>query len=624
MAVNLPDEVLYRVTKPARYIGNEINSVHKDPACVDIRFAFCFPDIYEVGMSHLGMKILYHMMNSRSDTYCERVFAPWIDMENEMRNLKIPLFALETHDPVSDFDFAGFTLQYEMSYTNIINMLDLAGIPVTGSSRVKGDPFVICGGPCAYNPEPLWEIADIFVLGEGEEVLGEILDIYKKWKKEEKSREEFLKSIASIRGVYIPSFYNVEYKDDGTIKDFHPIDGSYPSTISKRMIKDINRSYFPDEIIVPFINIVHDRIMLEVFRGCSRGCRFCQAGMIYRPVREKSSSNLMENADKLLENTGYEELSLTSLSICDYSDIDSLIKNLIKSHMEDKVGISLPSLRVDSFSIELANEIQKVRKTGLTFAPEAGTQRMRDVINKGVTEKNLIESTLSAFQSGWSSIKLYFMIGLPTETMDDIQGIADLALKVVDTYYMVPKENRKKGLNITVSTSSFVPKPFTPFQWEPQNRMDDLRQKQKFLKDKIKSKHITYNWHESPVSFLEAVFSRGDRKLSRVLLSAWKKGCKFDGWAESFNFELWSEAFAENNIEPAFYANRKREYDEILPWDHINIGVSKKYLINESRKALREETTHDCREGCTGCGIMSFEDGEVCFNGALHNKIQQG
>lgn len=621
MSVYLPDEVLYKVTKPARYIGNELNSVHKSPEDVKIRYAFCFPDVYEVGMSHLGMKILYHMLNDREDTFCERVFAPWTDMEEAMRARNIPLFALESKDPITNFDFVGFTLQYEMSYTNIINMLDLAGIPVLSKDRKKGDPFIMCGGPCAYNPEPLSEIADIFVLGEGEEVLGELLDRYGKWKEEGSERIEFLKEIVDIKGVYIPSFYDVDYNEDGTLKKLYPLDDKYPLSVSKRIIRDLNQSYFPEKIIVPYIDIVHDRIMLEVFRGCTRGCRFCQAGMIYRPVREKGKEKILSHAQCLIGNTGYEELSLSSLSICDYSDIEGLVKGLVSRHEKDKVGISLPSLRIDSFSVDLINEIQKVRKTGLTFAPEAGSQRMRDVINKGVTEEDLIKSVSSAFKSGWSTIKLYFMIGLPGETFEDISGIADLAYKVVDAYYEVPKEERKKGLKVTVSTSSFVPKPFTPFQWEPQDTMEQLKEKQYFLKDKIRSRQISYNWHDSPVSFLEAVFSRGDRRLSKVLLRAWEKGCKFDGWADLFNFDLWMESFKECGIDPGFYANRRREYHEVLPWDHIDIGVKKEYLISEHKKAIEGKHTHDCRVGCTNCGIMGFEDKGVCFNGALPGEI---
>lgn len=622
MAISVPDEMLYKVSKPVRYIGNEVNSVHKDLKDIKIRFAFCFPDVYEVGMSHLGMKILYHMLNERNEIYCERVFAPWTDMEEEMRRRNIPLFALESKDAIRDFDFVGFTLQYEMSYTNIINMLDLAGISILSKDRKSGDPFVICGGPCAYNPEPLSEIADIFVLGEGEEVTNEIMDEYLKWKESNSDRNEFLKRIASIRGVYVPSFYDVKYKEDGTIEKFYSLDESLPSTISKRIIKNLNQSYFPENIIVPYMDIVHDRIMLEVFRGCTRGCRFCQAGMIYRPVREKGREKLLSDAQKLIKGTGYEELSLSSLSICDYSDIERLVKELVSAHEKDKVGVSLPSLRIDSFSVDLINEIQKVRKTGLTFAPEAGSQRMRDVINKGVTEENLISSVTAAFKSGWNNIKLYFMIGLPTETFDDLEGIADLGYKVVDAYYGIPKEERRKGLNVTVSTSSFVPKPFTPFQWEPQDTIETLKEKQQFLKSKIRNKHITYNYHASPVSFLEAVFARGDRRLSKVLVKAWQKGCKFDGWDEHFKFELWMEAFKECGVDPQFYANRKREYDEILPWDHIDIGVTKEYLINEHKKAMEEKLTRDCRVGCTNCGIIGFERGGVCFEGAIPRKVQ--
>lgn len=620
MTVDLREEMLYKVTKPVRYIGNELNSVQKNSGSVDIRYAFCFPDVYEVGMSHLGMKILYHLLNDRQDTWCERVFAPWPDMEEVMRQNNIKLFGLESRDEINKFDFVGFTLQYEMSYTNVLNMLDLAGIPVFSKDRSANDPFVMCGGPCAYNPEPLWEFVDIFVIGESEEALPEILDVYKEWKKKGSSRKDFLESIVNIKGVYIPSFYDVQYNKDGTIKRFYPVDEKYPSRVRKRIIKHLDNVYFPDRIIVPFTDIVHDRIMLEVFRGCTRGCRFCQAGFVYRPVREKSRNKLIEDADKLIKNTGYDELSLTSLSICDYSDIERLIYEIIEKHEKDKVGISLPSLRIDSFSVDLINEIQKVRKTGLTFAPEAGSQRMRDVINKGVTENDLMNSVTSAFKSGWSNVKLYFMIGLPTEKYEDIEGIADLAYKVLDAYFSIPKEERKKGLNVTVSTSSFVPKPFTPFQWEPQDTMKELEEKQYFIKDKLKNKHITYNYHEPHTSFLEAVFARGDRRLSKVLYAAFKRGCKFDGWGEYFNFDYWMEAFEKSDVPLEFYANRTRSYDEVLPWDFIDIGVKKEYLINEHKKALEGKLTNDCRLGCTGCGMTGFAGKEVCFDGTLSSK----
>lgn len=620
--IQMLDDILSKVTKPARYTGGEVNQVVKDLGNVKIRFAMCFPDVYEVGMSHLGIKILYHKINEREDSYCERCFAPWIDMEELMIKNEIPLFTLETKTPIKNFDFVGFTLQYEMSYTNVINMLRLGKIPVLSKDRKDTDPFIIFGGPCAYNPEPLADIGDIFVLGEAEEVIEELLDLYLKWKDSKKSREEFLINASNIEGVYIPSFYNVEYNEDGTIKKRIALRDDVPEKIRKRFIKDLNSSYFPDKIIVPLTEIVHDRIMLETFRGCTRGCRFCQAGMIYRPVREKKLDKLMELSEKLLKSTGYDEISLTSLSICDYSDIKNLVLNLIKKYEKDRVSISLPSLRIDSFSVDLINEIQKVRKTGLTFAPEAGSQRMRDIINKGVTEEDLINSVKSAFESGWSTIKLYFMVGLPFETMDDVEKIAELGQKVVDTYFSVPKDKRNKGLNVTLSTSCFVPKPFTPFQWVGQDTIDMLKNKQQHLKDKIKSRYITYNWHEPSVSFLEAVFSRGDRRLSKVLIKAAEKGCKFDGWQECFKYDLWIESFKECNIDLNFYATRERSMDEILPWDFIDIGISKEYLKNEFNKAEKGELTRDCRLQCTGCGITGFAKEVKCFNGAVFNKVQ--
>ncbi|SEF89566.1 radical SAM family uncharacterized protein [Caloramator fervidus] len=620
--VVIPEHILKKVQKPARYIGNEINACIKNPKDVKVRFAMCFPDIYEVGMSHLGIKILYHLLNEREDTYCERVFAPWIDMEEEMRKNNIPLFALETKDPIKEFDFVGFTLQYEMSYTNVLNILDLAGIPFLSKDRHDG-PFIVFGGPCAFNPEPLADIADFFVIGEAEEVLMEIIDLYVKWKDSKKTRIEFLESISKIQGVYVPQFYEVEYKEDGTIKQRRPKKQGYPEVVKKRIIKDLNKSYYPDAFIVPLTEIVHDRIMLETFRGCTRGCRFCQAGMIYRPVRERTTNKLIEMAEKLVNNTGYDEISLTSLSICDYSDIQNLVMSLISRFEKEKVGLSLPSLRIDSFSVDLINEIQKVRKTGLTFAPEAGSQRMRDIINKGVTEEDLIKSVTAAFKSGWTTIKLYFMIGLPFETMEDVEGIAKLAQSVVDAYFNIPKQDRAKGLSVTISTSSFVPKPFTPFQWESQDTIEVLKEKQKFLKSKIKSKYINYNYHESYISFLEAVFSRGDRRLTPVLIKAWEKGCKFDGWQEHFKFDKWMEAFKECGIDPKFYAYRKRELDEILPWDFIDAGVSKDYLIKEYNKAKEGALTRDCRLGCTACGITKYLEGGACFNGAIFNKVSK-
>ncbi|MTK13720.1 MAG: TIGR03960 family B12-binding radical SAM protein [Clostridiaceae bacterium] len=613
------DDILFRVEKPARYIGGELNSYNKDKNKVDIRFAFCFPDVYEVGMSHLGMKILYHILNERKDTYCERVFAPWPDMEKQMRENNIPLYGLESKDPINNFDFIAFTLQYEMSYTNILNMLDLAGIPIRASERGEDDPIVFCGGPCAYNPEPLYDIADFFAIGEGEEQMEEIMDLYRKYKG--KSKKEFLREVSHIQGIYVPSLYSVEYKEDGTIKEFKPQYDDVPAVVKKRIIKNFNDVVFPKNLIVPYTEIVHDRITLETFRGCTRGCRFCQAGMIYRPVREKSTDKLLETVEELLKNTGYPEVSLTSLSICDYSDLQNLIHKFIEKYEKEKVGVSLPSLRIDSFSVDLINEIQKVRKTGLTFAPEAGSQRMRDVINKGVTEQNLMDSVKNAFESGWSTIKLYFMIGLPYETIEDVIGIADLAEKVTDQYFKVPKDKRKKGLKITVSTAIFVPKAFTPFQWVPQIKMEDVKEEIKALRGAIKSRSISYNWHETPVSYLEAIFARGDRRVCDVLVKAFEKGAKFDGWSEYFNYDAWMEAFEECGVDGDFYAYRERSYDEILPWDFLDIGVSKEFLIRENEMAKKAELTPDCRMGCTNCGVNTKLEGK-CFDGAIFNKIQ--
>ncbi|AJD32460.1 MULTISPECIES: TIGR03960 family B12-binding radical SAM protein [Clostridium] len=613
----ISDDVLFRVEKPARYIGGELNSYNKDLKDIDIRYAFCFPDVYEVGMSHLGMKILYYILNERKDTFCERVFAPWPDMEKIMREENIPLYGLESKDPIKDFDFIGFTLQYEMSYTNILNMLDLAGVTIKASERGEEEPIVMCGGPCAYNPEPLYNIADMFVLGEGEELNTKILDLYKKYKGKGK-KKEFLREASKIRGVYIPSLYEVTYKEDNTIKEFKPIYDDVPKKVKKVIVNNINDVVYPDKFVVPYTDIVHDRIVLETFRGCTRGCRFCQAGMIYRPVREKKTEALLELSDDLIKNTGYDEITLSSLSICDYSDIQNLVFSMVERHKEGKVGVTLPSLRIDSFSVDLIKEIQKVRKTGLTFAPEAGSQRMRDVINKGVTEENLMTSVKSAFEAGWSTIKLYFMLGLPYETLEDVMGIAELGQKVVGKYYEVPKEIRKKGLKVTVSTSIFVPKPFTPFQWAPQDTMEEVRKKIEALRGNIKSKQITYNWHESLVSYMEAIFARGDRRLCDVLIKAFEKGARFDGWNQYFDFNIWKEALEECNVDGDFYAYRQREYDEILPWDFVDTGVSKEFLMRENERAKKAEVTPDCRQGCKNCGVNVNLEGE-CFEGAIFN-----
>ncbi|SHJ82285.1 TIGR03960 family B12-binding radical SAM protein [Paramaledivibacter caminithermalis] len=606
------EEILYKVEKPSRYIGGEINSYEKEINENTIRYGFAFPDIYEVGMSHLGMHIIYNLLNELDNVYCERIFAPWVDMENVLRKEDISLFTIETHSPINELDIIGFTLQYELSYSNILNILNLGKIPLRSSERDETHPIIIAGGPCAYNPEPLADIVDFFVLGESEEVLIEVLDAYRKIKEKGLNKKRLLEEVCKIEGVYVPSLYEVQYNEDGTIKSFIPKKEDYPIKIKKRIIKDLNNVFYPEKVIVPFADIVHNRAMIEIFRGCTRGCRFCQAGMIYRPVRERKSEKALELADKLLRNTGYEEISISSLSTSDYSQLNELVRGLIDKYLNKKIGVSVPSLRLDSFSLKLIEEIQKVRKTGLTFAPEAGTQRLRDAINKGVEEKDLIDAVTNAFGLGWNTVKLYFMLGLPTETYADIDGIADLGKKVVDIYYNIPREKRSKGLKVTISTSSFVPKPFTPFQWEPQDRINTLVEKQNYLKSKLKHKNITYNYHDSKTSFLEAVFARGDRKLGDVLIRAFEKGCKFDGWQEQFLYDKWMESFEECKINPNFYANRQRGYDEILPWDHIDVGVSKKYLMKENEKAKNEELTKDCRLGCKGCGINNGFIGGVC------------
>lgn len=614
----ITDHILYKVEKPSRYVGGELNQVVKDPKDVDIRFAFCFPDVYEVGMSHLGTRILYHTINARKDTYCERVFAPWPDMEAELRKNEIPLMTLETKDPLTEFDILGFTLQYEMSYTNILNMLDMAGINYRASERREDEPIIMAGGPCAYNPEPLYDIVDFFEIGEGEEIMNEVLDVYKKYKGKGK-KKEFLREIAKIEGVYVPSLYDVTYNEDGTIKEFKPKYDDVPAKVKKRIVNNFDKVDFPLEMIVPYSEIVHDRVVLETSRGCTNGCRFCQAGMIYRPVREKTTNTLMDQARKMIEATGYQEVSLASLSICDYSDIQNLVSSLILEHGDKNVGVALPSIRVDAFSVDLIKEIQKVRKTGLTFAPEAGSQRMRDIINKGLTEERILEATKSAFESGWSTIKLYFILGLPYEEIEDAAGIGELAEKMAAVYYEIPKEKRAKGLKITVSTSILVPKPFTPFQWAPMARPDEVWKKIDAVKGAIKTRAIHYNYHEQKTSFMEAVFARGDRRTCDLLIKAFEKGAKFDGWSEYFNYDIWMEAMKECNIDEDFYVYRDRNYDEILPWDFIDIGVNRRYLEVENEKAKKAELTQNCRKGCTGCGInVNFKEGK-CFEGALCN-----
>ena len=616
----ITDDILCKVEKPSRYVGGELNQVIKNPEDVNIRFAFCFPDVYEVGMSHLGTRILYHTINERKDTYCERVFTPWPDMEGLMRENNIKLFSLETKTSLDKFDMLGFTLQYEMSYTNILNMLDMSGITIRASERGEDEPIIMAGGPCAYNPEPLYDIVDFFEIGEGEEMMNDVLEVYARHKANGKiNKKEFLREISKIGGIYVPSFYDVTYNEDGTIKEFKPKYEDVPAKVKKRIVNDFDSVAFPDEMIVPYTEIVHDRVVLETARGCTNGCRFCQAGMIYRPVREKTTNTLLEQARKALKATGYNEVSLASLSICDYSNIQNLISSLILEHEGDKVGIALPSIRVDAFSVDLIKEIQKVRKTGLTFAPEAGSQRMRDIINKGLTEERILEAAKSAFESGWSTIKLYFILGLPYETTEDAAGIGELAEKMADVYFGIPKNVRNKGLKITVSTSILVPKPFTPFQWAPMASPEIVDERIKAVRGAIKSRSIVYNYHEQETSFMEAVFARGDRRTCDVLIKAFEKGAKFDGWSEYFKMDIWNEAMAECNLDPDFYVYRDRTYEEILPWDFIDIGVNRKYLERENEKAKKAELTKNCLEGCTGCGInVNFKEGK-CFEGAIRN-----
>ena len=615
----ISDDILYKVEKPSRYTGGELNEIIKNPAEADIRFAFCFPDVYEVGMSHLGSRILYHTLNAREDTYCERAFAPWPDMEVQLRKNHIPLFTLETKDSLSEFDILGFTLQYEMSFTNILNMINMAGITIRASERGEDEPIVMAGGPCAYNPEPLYDIVDFFEIGEGEEMMNDVLDVYKKYKEKGK-KKEFLREISKIQGIYVPSLYDVIYNEDNTIKEFKPKYDDVPKTIRKRIINNYTKVDFPTNIIVPYSEIVHDRIVLELFRGCTNGCRFCQAGMLYRPVREKTKEDLVNLARDLVKNTGYEEISLSSLSTCDYSDIKGLVTDLMEEHEEKRVGVALPSIRVDAFSVDLLKDIQKVRKSGLTFAPEAGSQRMRDIINKGLTEDKILEAARSAFEAGWKTLKLYFMVGLPYEELEDCTGIGELAEKIVDEYKAVPKKKGDyKSLRLTVSTSILIPKPFTPFQWTPMARLEDVNEKINAVKGAIKSKCIVYNYHEQKTSIMESVFARGDRRLCDVLIKAYEKGAKFDGWGQYFNYRLWMEAMEQCNLNVDFYAYRERTYDEVLPWDFIDIGVNRKYLEIESEKAKKAELTQNCRKGCTGCGIdVNFKDGE-CFEGAILN-----
>lgn len=603
---------LLSVQKPSRYIGGEVGSIIKDKSRVDVRFAFCFPDTYDIGMSHLGMKILYSLTNMRENYWCERVFAPSEDFEAIMRENDIPLYALESLDPIRDFDFIGFTMQYELSYTNVLNMLDLAGIPVFAKDRTEElTQIVVAGGPCVCNPEPLADFFDLFILGEGEEVNLELMDLYFEMKKQGASRLDFLHKAAQIEGIYVPRFYKFSYKDDGTILKVEATDGA-PAIVRKRIIRDLDKVFYPDNFVVPFTEIVQDRVSVEVLRGCIRGCRFCQAGFIYRPFREKNVDTVVKEAKCLCENTGYDEVSLASLSTSDHSDIDLMLTELINYTAQEKINLSLPSLRMDNFSESLLEKIKRVRKSGLTFAAEGGTQRLRDVINKNITEEEIMNTCRIAFEGGYATVKLYFMMGLPTETDEDIVGIAELAQRVVDLFYSIENRPKGKGVQVSVSCATFVPKPFTPFEFEPQDTREMIEHKQKLLVSAIKSKKIRVSWHDSNVSILEAVLAKGDRRLCDVIYTAWKKGCKFDSWSEHYKFDKWMEAFEECGIDPAFYANRRFDYDEILPWDHLDYLVSKDFFIRENKRAHESKTTPHCRKRCSGCGVNK-KVGRECF-----------
>lgn len=607
------EKLLLQVRTPSRYIGGELNSVVKDKSKVDLRFAFCFPDTYEIGMSHLGMKILYSLTNSRENYWCERVFAPDVDFEELMRKNDIPLYGLESLEPIKDFDFIGFTIQYEMCYTNILNMLDLAGVPVKACDRTALAPIVVAGGPCVCNPEPLVDFIDIFIIGEGEEVNLELMDLYAKMKKKGASKQEFLEAAAEIDGIYVPSLYDVSYNEDGTVKTFTPNNAYAKPVVRKRIIKDFDKVFYPDSFVVPYSEIVHDRAIVEVLRGCIRGCRFCQAGYIYRPFREKTTGTICKETKSLCESTGYEEVSLSSLSTSDFSDIENMLVKLSDYTEEEKINLSLPSMRIDRFSKELMEQIQKVRKSGLTFAPEAGTQRLRDVINKNITEEEIFRACKLAFDGGYTSVKLYFMLGLPTETDDDVRGIADLAERIVDFYYENPNRPKGKNIQISISCATFVPKPFTPFEFEPQASEEEIKHKQEVLLSSVRSrKRINVSWSKYRVSVLEAVLAKGDRRLCNVIYDAWNSGCKFDSWDEHYRYDLWKRALEKNGLDTDFYACRKREYDELFPWDHLDYYVSKEFLVRENKTAHNAVTTPNCRDKCSGCGVSKCIGG-ACF-----------
>ena len=613
----LNDEILLKIDKPARYIGGEVNSIMKDREHIDIRFAMCFPDVYEIGMSHLGIQIIYDMLNQFEDTWCERVYSPWMDLDEIMRKENIPLFALESQEPVKDFDFLGITLQYEMCYTNVLQVLDLAHIPLKASERTEDDPIVIGGGPCSYNPEPIAPFFDLFYIGEGETQYRLLLDLYKQCKKEGKSRQEFLLLAGRLPGIYAPGFYEVSYKEDGTIKSFLPTEKGLPVEIMKEMVTDLSDTYYPKKPVVPFIKVTQDRVVLEIQRGCIRGCRFCQAGQLYRPVRERSLEFLKEYALEMLKATGHEEISLSSLSSSDFSALPEFMDYLIEVCKERHVNISLPSLRIDAFSLDVMSKVQDVKKSSLTFAPEAGTQRMRNVINKGLTEEVILNGAKLAFEGGWNKVKLYFMLGLPTETDEDARGIAELSNEIAKLYYdTVPKEKRNGKVQITASTSFFIPKPFTPFQWAPMCTKEQFLDKAHVVKtavlEQLNKKSIKYNWHEADVSVLEGIFARGDRKIADVILMAYEKGCIYDAWGEYYKHDIWLECFDACGIDIDFYTTRERSLDEIFPWDFISCGVTKDFLKREWQRALSEEVTPNCKMACQGCGAARFGTG-ICF-----------